>query len=397
MDGFGNMNNRTASGSNESQIIHTIRRRGPISRVDIAKATGITAPTVTNITGKLIQTGVIQEHMIGEYSGGRRPVLLKLNPEIADMIILNVRSKELLGYFVSADCQIKGELSLDIRKLGKDEVLSLMLDAIAKLRAYENGRLASGIGIIVRGPVKSREGISLFSPAVGWRNVPLKYILEERFRLPVFVENDMRAMALGVYHFGPYQGVKSLIFLGVGGGIGSGIILNGELYRGINDSAGEIGHTILDSRGPVCSCGANGCLEAMASETAIVNLAVNRIKAGEPSQILGLAGVDIEAVKAEHIYEAADAGDGLAFDILQQVARYLGMGAANLINTFNPEMVIVGGGIVKGRKFIEEPMNQVIRERTLESCYSAVRVEFSAEGREAALKGIVDLSLEGIL
>jgi predicted NBD/HSP70 family sugar kinase len=397
MDEINNIVDRMTSGANELLVINTIRRRGTISRVDIAKTTGMTAPTVTNITGKLMQAGVIQEHMIGEYSGGRRPILLKINPDIAKMIIVNIRSKEMLGYLINAGLEIKKEICHDIQGLNIDEVLSLMLETITELRSYEDGNSAAGIGIIVRGPVKSKEGISLFSPRIGWRNVPLKYIVEDQFHLPTFVENDMRAMALGVYHYGQYGDIKSLIFLGVGGGIGSGIILNGELYRGVNDSAGEIGHSVVESKGPLCSCGNGGCLEALASETALISNVVNALREGKASLVSEMVQGELAAVRPEHIYTAAVQGDGVAIDILQQAAYYLGLGAANLINVFNPELLIVGGGIVKGRHFIENIMNQVIKERSLESCYSSVRVEFSTEGREAALKGIVDLVLGSIL
>ncbi|MDF2633680.1 MAG: Glucokinase [Pelosinus sp.] len=396
MEGVNTINFKAMGGVNESLVFNTIRRRGPISRVDIAKLSGLTAPTVTNISGKLIEFGLIHEYMVGEYSGGRRPVLLKANSEIANMIIVDIRSKEMIGYLINGALEIKEQTCHDIRHLDKDEILLLLENIIAKCHSSENGQLALAIGIIVRGPVLSREGLSLFSPSTGWRNVPLKYILEERFQLPVFVENDMRAMALGAYHYGPYRDIKNAVFLGVGGGIGSGIILNGELYRGLGDSAGEIGHTVVDAQGPLCSCGNHGCLEAMASESALVNLVVKSILEGESSLVAEVVKGDTNAIRPEHIYSAAEVGDPLALKILDHIAHYLGMGAANIINIFNPQLVLIGGGIVKGRNFIEETMVKVIKERALGSSYSSTRIEFSIEGRTAALKGIVDLVMEGI-
>jgi transcriptional regulator of PTS gene len=397
MDAVTNINFRVLGGINEALIVNAVRRRGPISRVDIVKLTGLTAPTVTNISGKLIDAGFIHEYMVGEYSGGRRPVLLKANPEIARMLIVDIRSKEMIGYVVNSGLEVKEQLSHNIRNLDREEILSLLEDTLVRCYSSEEGQSASAIGIIVRGPVMSREGISMFSPSIGWRNVPLKHIFERRFNLPVFVENDMRAMAFGVYHYGAYGDIKNAVFLGVGGGIGSGIILNGELYRGMGDSAGEVGHTVVDADGPVCSCGNRGCLEAMASESALVNAVVQSIMEGERSLVTEAVNGDLHAIKAEHIYAAANNGDVLAAKMLRHIAKYLGMGAANIINLFNPELLIVGGGIVKGRNFVEETMMQVIKERALESAYSSVRIEFSSEGREAALKGIVDLVMEGIL
>lgn len=390
------INSKAVGGVKESQVVNLIRRRGPISRVDIAKLTGLTAPTVTNISGKLIEHGLIHEYMAGEYSGGRRPVLLRINSEIANMIIVDIRSKDMIGYLINGGLEIKEQTCHDIQHLGEEKILALLQDTIAQCYSSEHGKLALAIGIIVRGPVLSKEGLSLFSPSVGWRNVPLKYIVEKQFDLPVFVENDMRAMALGAYHYGPYRDIKNAVFLGVGGGIGSGIILNGELYRGLGDSAGEIGHTVVAAGGPLCSCGNLGCLEAMASESALVNMTVKSIMEGESSMVSEMVKGDIDGIRPTHIYAAAEAGDVLSIKILQEIGQYIGMGVANIINIFNPQLVLLGGGIVKGRKFIEESMLQVIKARALTSCYSLVKIEFSSEGRQDALKGIVDVVMEGI-
>jgi transcriptional regulator of PTS gene len=396
MEGVNTISSKAVGGLNESLIVNTIRRRGPISRVDIAKLTGLTAPTVTNISGKLIEHGLIHEYMVGEYSGGRRPVLLKVHSEIANMIIVDIRSKDMIGYLINGGLEIKEQICHDIQHLKEEKILALLESTIEQCYSSENGKLALAIGIIVRGPVMSKEGLSLFSPSAGWRNVPLKYLVEKQFQLPVFVENDMRAMALGAYHYGPYRDIKNAVFLGVGGGIGSGIILNGELYRGLGDSAGEIGHTVVDVGGPLCSCGNYGCLEAMASESALVNITIKAINDGESSLVSEMVKGNMDAIRPKHIYDAAEAGDLLAIKMLQHVANYIGMGAANIINTFNPQLVLIGGGIVKGRVFIEETIMQVIKERALASCYSLARIEFSSEGRQDALKGIVDVVMEGI-
>jgi transcriptional regulator of PTS gene len=396
MEGVNIFNSKALGGVNESLIVNTIRRRGQISRVDIAKLTGLTAPTVTNISGKLIEYGLIHEYMVGEYSGGRRPVLLKANSEIAHMIIVDIRSKEMVGYLINGELEIKEEICHDIQHLNEEKILSFLESTIAHCYSSEEGKLALAIGIIVRGPVMSREGLSLFSPSAGWHNVPLKYLVEKQFQLPVFVENDMRAMALGAYHYGPYRDIKNAVFLGVGGGIGSGIILNGELYRGLGDSAGEIGHTVVEANGPLCSCGNHGCLEAMASESALVNIVVKSITEGESSLVSEMVKGDLDAIRPKHIYAAAEEGDLLSIKMLQHIAQYIGMGAANIINIFNPQLVLIGGGIVKARGFMEATIMKVIKERSLASCYSLARVEFSSEGRQDALKGIVDVVMEGI-
>ncbi|VBB06550.1 Hypothetical protein LUCI_1786 [Lucifera butyrica] len=396
MQGLPNFNYKVASGANESVVMNVIRRRGPISRVDIAKLTDLTPPTVTNITNKLMEWNYITEYMIGESSGGRRPVLLKANPDLADLVVIKARSREIVGYLINGGFEIKKQISHSIKDVKQEDALSLLLETIEACLAESSSTVAA-VGIIVRGPVKFSEGISVFAPNIGWRNVPLKFIVEDKFHIPTFVENDVQAMAQGEYYYGPDREAKSLIFLGVSYGLAAGIVINGELYRGLSNSAGEFGHTTVDVAGPVCSCGNYGCLEALASEAALVAAMVKSIKEGRDSLVCDLVDGDMEAVRAEHVYQAAEQGDELAGRILRQIARYLGIGVANIINIFNPEMVIIGDGIVRGRKFIEETMQQTIRERALESCYGPASIRFSATGDESMLKGIVDLVLRNIL
>jgi len=386
-------------GVNESIVVNIIRRQGPISRVDIAKLTGLTAPTVTNISGRLIASGIISECAEigneGKPISGRPRILLKINPEAANLIIVDIRSKEMTGYIVNAGLAIKEKVSVDLRKLEPEKVMAALEQIINKCISSELGQAVSAIGIIVRGPVLHKEGISLFSQSFGWQKVSLKFSLEQKFQLPVFVENDMRAIALGAYYYGKYYGYKNAVMLGVGWGIGAGIFVNGQLYRGISDIAGEIGHTIIDIHGPLCSCGKHGCLETFASEAALVNSVVSAPNVNI-SLAAKLADGDLSAILPEHIYEAAAKGDELSIKMLQNIARYLGVGVANIINFLNPELIIIGGGIVRGRRFIEEILLQVISEQTLDSTRSSVKVEYSAEGREAYMKGIADVVLEGI-
>ena len=397
MEVVNRITSKAIGGAKESLIVNLIRRRGPISRVDIAKLTGLTAPTVTNLSGKLIEHGIIHEYMIGEYSGGRRPILLKANSDTTHMIIVDIRSKEIIGYLITGGFEIKEQICHDIQHLAEEQILSLLENTISQCYSAPDGKSALAIGIIVRGPVLSREGLSLFSPSAGWRNVPLKYIVEKQFPLPVFVENDMRAMALGAYHYGPYPDIKNAVFLGVGGGIGAGIILNGELYRGLGDSAGEMGHTAVDALGgTICSCGNRGCLEAMSSETALVNSVVKLMLEGGSSMVLSMVKGDMDGIRPKHIYAAAAQGDLLSIKAFENIAHYIGIGVANIINIFNPQLVLIGGGIVKGRRFIEEKMLEVVKERALANCYGITRIEFSSEGRQDALKGIIDVVMEGL-
>ncbi|HHW01445.1 MAG TPA: ROK family transcriptional regulator [Thermoanaerobacterales bacterium] len=383
-------------GMNESLVINIIRQRGPISRVDIARLTGLTQPTVTNITNKLMESNLIMEYMMGESSGGRRPVLLKINPEALNVIVIHISSNKLFAYHTDGDINVIKHDTAKIKNLNKEQIIDMMNEYIEKYQNEAKAQLP-GIGVVVHGPVKAREGISIFAPNIGWKNVPIKFIVEDKFHIPTFVENDVRAMTLGEFYYGAARDVNNMVFIKVGYGVGSGIIMDGRLYRGVGDSAGEIGHTTIDVGGPQCGCGNYGCLEAMASENALVKTMVKSIKEGRDSMVLDLAGGNLEDVTPEIIYEAAASGDILASRILRQIARYLGIAVANAINTFNPELIVIGGGITRAKAFIEETMMETVKCRALESCFQDVRISFSTMGDEATLKGAADMVMAEVL
>jgi glucokinase-like ROK family protein len=383
-------------GMNESLILKLIRQRGSVSRAELAKLTNLTAPTITNITNRLLESNLIMEYMIGESNGGRRPMLLKMNPHALNVIIVHISSNKLTGYLTAGDLSIIKQENYCIKNLKKDEIIDLMLSTIENYLAQTTAELP-GIGVVVHGPVKAREGISVFAPNIGWKNVPIKFIVEDKFHIPTFVENDVRAMALGEFYYGPTRDVSSMVFIKVGYGIGSGVIIDGKLYRGVNDSAGEIGHTTVDVSGPQCGCGNYGCLEAMASENALVKLMIRSIKEGRNSVVNDLAGGSLDCVTPEMVYEAAAKDDVLAGRILRHVARYLGIAVANVINMFNPELVVIGGGIIRARPFIEDTIMETVKSRALESSYGVTKINFSTMGDEATLKGAADMVMTEVL
>jgi transcriptional regulator, MarR family len=396
MDNLIPVSYKLLKGMNESLILNVIRERGPISRSDIAKLTNLTPPTVTNITNRLLESELIFEYMMGESSGGRPPVLLKINPEAFNIIVVHISSNKINAYLTDVEINVKDKLSEGIPVSGdRDWVIDRAKEFISKLMD-ESDREIEGIGVIVHGPAKSREGISLFAPNLGWRNVPIKSIIEEKYDIPVFVENDVRAMALGEYWYGSGKDVNNMVFLKVGYGLGSAIVLDGSLYRGINDSAGEVGHTTIDISGPRCSCGNYGCFEALASEHALTQRFIKAIKEGQYSHLADEAR-NIDEIAPSDIYTAAREGDGLALSIMDQEARYLGIGIANIFNIFNPELVVIGGGITEARDLIEEKMIETVEERSLESCYGSGNIVFSKLGDEATLKGAANMVLKEVI
>ncbi len=381
---------KQGNSSNDEQIVNVIRRQGLVSRADVAKLTGLTPPTVTNITAKLLELGIILEDSIGESSGGRRPLLLKINPQIAQVIIIHIRSEKMIAYLLDCGFQVYHKETKKIKGMTKEEIIELMLLMITHCRQAATA-IVPAVGVVVRGPVKTREGISVFAPNIGWKNIPIRKIIEEKIGLPAFVENDAKALINGEYYYGSVKDADSMILLKVSHGIGSGIMFNGKMYRGINGSAGEVGHTTIDISGPICSCGNYGCLEALASENALVDMVVKSIKEGQKSLVYDLVNGELSRVIPNLIYEAAEEGDEVAIRTLGQVARYLGIGIANLVNIFNPKIVVIGGGIVKARQFIEDIVRQTVSDRSFESCSSVLELRFSDLATENTMKGAADM------
>lgn len=389
-------NSKLIRGTNDSTVINIIRQKGPISRADIAKYADMTAPTVTNVTNRLLESNLIIEYKMGKSSGGRRPILLKTNPDTLNVIVVYIGSNKMTGYLADGNINIIKRKEEKLRGYLKDEIIDLLLKIIGDLKSRAKAQIP-GIGVVLHGPVKSREGISVVAPNLGWKHVPIKYIVEEKYKIPTFVENDSRATALGEFYYGNAKNKNSMVFLFVDYGMGSGVVLDGKLYRGVSDSAGEVGHTTIDINGPRCSCGNYGCLEAMASERALVRNMTRSIKEGRTSKVIDLASGNLDDIAPEDIYKAAKMDDELAKRELRQLARYLGIGVANVLNTFNPEVVLIGGGLARARLFIEDVLIDTVKQRTLESCRNVSEIRFDVMGEEATVKGAADIVLTKLL
>ncbi|MBI2305245.1 MAG: ROK family protein [Chloroflexi bacterium] len=249
-----------------------------------------------------------------------------------------------------------------------------------------------GIGLAVPGALDVARGIVTQSPNLpGWKDVPLKRILEERLGAAVVFENDANAAALGEYAFGAGRGALHMVYVTVSTGIGGSIIVHGQLYRGVNGSAGEIGHMIVDLHGPPCNCGNNGCLESLASGTALAREAKAHLADGESSLISELAATSEEGVTARTIFLAAQRGDSLANQLIRQAAEYLGVGLANVVNILNPEVIVIGGGVAQMGAFLVDPAVATMRKRALSLPAQTVKVVPGQLGEQAALLGMVKL------
>lgn len=242
---------------------------------------------------------------------------------------------------------------------GPDAVIGRMVQSV---RHVQEDYDILGVGVGTPGLLNSEKGIVLHEPNLAdWTNIPLRDKLQERLQVEVKVENDANAAAWGEYVFGAGQGVRNMVYITISTGIGSGLVFNGELFTGSNTFAGELGHTVIDPNGPPCGCGGVGCWEACASGTAIGRYAREAVKRGE-TKIAELAAAEGVPVSAKHVFEAAQLGDETAKAIFGKTVHYLGVGLANTIHAFNPERIVIGGGVSNAGNFLFD----AIRNKTAE-------------------------------
>jgi len=250
---------------------------------------------------------------------------------------------------------------------GPIKVIGKIISLIKNLRHNKtiSERNLRAIGIAAAGVVDMEEGICKFLPnfPTGWRDIPLAKKIEKSIGSRVFLINDVRAMTLGEKTFGAGRGIKNLVCIALGTGIGGGIVIDGKLYFGQEGFAGEIGHQTIELNGPKCGCGNYGCLEALASGSNLTSQGIRLVKQGATTIIRDLVGNDLNKINPEIIAEAARRGDSCAREILEREAEYLGTGIANLVVILNPEMIIVGGGVAKAADLLLEGIKKVLRQR----------------------------------
>jgi len=287
--------------------------------------------------------------------------------------------------------------SITPAKEGQEAVIKSILESVGRAlaQAHISTPDLAAVGIGAPGLSNPETGVLFTSPNLpGWKDVPLRDIIEKELGKKAFLINDANAAAIGELYFGAGRGALNFIYITVSTGIGGGIIIDGKIYTGSTGTAGELGHMVIDDEGPQCNCGNKGCWETLASGTALSREARHRIKEGAATSILKYAGGNIEKINAEAIHEAAQAGDKLANELIARTAYYLGVGLANLINIFNPEVIIIGGGLSNIGDMLLKPAFEEAGRRAFRQSYQAVRFARAELGRNSGVLGAAAYALE---
>jgi len=285
---------------------------------------------------------------------------------------------------------IAEDYRLSMADEGPEAVIQRIFAGIEKLLDEESMSISMihSIGIASASIIDIDKGLITFSPNLpGLNDIFLRDILHDKYGIDTYLINDSSAAALGEHRYGAGKGVRNLIYLAVSTGIGGGIIIEDKLYLGASGCAGELGHMTIKADGPLCQCGNTGCLEVLASGTAMAREAKERIRAGENTILVEMAKGVIEDITAETISMAARNGDSLAQEVISEAAVYLGVGLANIVNSFNPEMIIIGGGVSKIGDLLFNPAIQEMRRRAFKLPAQAVRILPAELGGNAEVIG----------
>lgn len=374
-------------GINRSVVLNTIKTHGPIARAQVAKRTGLSPATVTGITAELLEEELIFEKQIGDSRGGRRPILLAINPGGGFVIGIKLTENEIIGALTDLEAAVLEKQTDKLEARSPQAVISALAKLADELLQKANlpRKKLLGVGIGLAGIVDSEAGILRQSPFFGWRNVRLRELLQDRLQVPVFVDNDVNTLTLAEKLFGAGQGLEDFLVVTVGRGVGMGIVINGQIYRGGAGGAGEFGHSVMDPDGPDCACGKRGCLETFVGYPGLLRAAGEAYRRGE------LAGA---ANSVDELLALAQGGDLAARRIIAQAGMLFGQAVANLVNIFNPQCIILGGeGVCMGDLFFE-PMHAALSRHVLPGLSGDTEIRIEPWGDDAWARGAASLVLQ---
>ncbi len=325
---------------NRSILLNVIKTEGEVSRVALAHMTGLSPATVTTITGQLIQEGLVFEKATGDSTGGRPPIMLALNPRGGFVIGIKLMEGKAVGAITDLNASILAKDAIDLPDTQVNtsvETLVTLVNRLVQQGGIKKKQLM-GVGIGLAGVVDFAQGIVKQNPIFGWKNVNLRELLESRMRVPVYIDNDVNTLTLSEKWLEPGKPEDDFIVITLGRGIGMGIVINGQIYRGKGGGAGELGHIMVDPNGPRCDCGRRGCLETLLSDRALVAEAQQKVSA------------DVRDL--DDLISRMMAGDQNAALIFARAGKLLGHQIANLVNLFDPKLIIISGeGIRMGDVF----------------------------------------------
>lgn len=378
----------------------------PISRADLTTTSGLNKSTVGSLLAQLESWGLVKERGTSNQRPGRPGILIDINENAGRIISAEIGVGSITVVVADMKAKVLWRRNVETTEAGEsltglsqahvlERAEHLLQEAIAEATTCDCHLF--GIGLGVPGLVNHSTGTLLFAPNLGWRNVPLRDMWHHRFGVPVIVENEANAAALGEHMLGVARQLDSFVYLSAGVGLGGGLVIDGKLYGGTGGYAGEVGHTTLDPEGPQCNCGNRGCWEMLVGPRAILQRVRQAAIEGRAADLLAQCGGNVDAIQMEHVLRAAAQGQPAVVIALAEVGRYLGIGIANLINALNPKMVVLGGVLSAVSPYILPRAQYELDQRALETAREGTEIKISAFKLDACVMGGVALVLRAIL
>jgi N-acetylglucosamine repressor len=374
---------------NTGLILKTIYYRREISRADIARATGLTRATVSDAVAQLINDGLVAEVGLGPSGGGKPPILLNMAENSRYLIGIDLADIEFRGALVNLRGEIRHRFSLPIDGRNGDNALDLVYELIDKLVSFADSPIL-GIGIGTPGLIDAERGVVRNAVNLGWHDLSLRDLLEERYEFPVYVANDSQVAALAEFTFGDSKKISNLIVIKIGRGIGAGIILNRQLYFGENFGAGELGHVVTVENGKLCRCGHYGCLETVTSSQAIVRRAQDIAKNNSRSALHQFYAKP-EEIDIDVVSKGLMDGDEELHKIVDEAGRYLGMAVANLVSILNIQYIVIAGSAASFGQALLDPIRREVNRRSLTALADETNIQITSLGPDIVTLGAAAL------
>ncbi|MFC0332195.1 ROK family protein [Paenibacillus sepulcri] len=367
---------------NKQLVLEVIRKHRPISRAEISKATKMSATSIGRIVNELSGEGLVKETSLTSTGVGRKAIKLDIEPGGRYSIGVDIQKKRILIGVMdfSEKLVLKEQVVHTAEEAAPEATAALIAQTVRQCledRGIERSKVA-GIGVGTPGVIDHAGGIVLLSATLGWRNIPLSAMLFEATGFNTVIDNDLKVKILGEYLFGSTKGLDKTVLINVGTGIGASLIINGEIFRGGSNSAGELGHTTLDPNGNLCSCGKRGCLQTYIEESALLAEA-RRIK-------------PIEDIM--QLFEAARAQETWAMEIMHRTSLYIGITINNIVCLYNPDTVIISGDLVENYGEILELIQEQCRTVIWEQFRDSLKVIASELAGQAIVMGAGALALQ---
>jgi glucokinase len=336
---------------NRSAILEIIRREGPVSRNAIADRLDVSLPTVMRVVDDLVKEDLVHPQSATQWTGGRRRALLEFNPEGQVVIGVDLGRTKMFGAIADLAGNVLGEADMNRHRTSGEKNFQRLTELIDTLLAHPRlqGRRLRGIGVGAPGVTQHKEGVVTWAYTLKWHNYPLKAKLAERYNLPIAVDNDVNFAALGELWFGRAQNVSNMVFITIGTGIGAGVIIDGALYRGAHEASGEIGNMLPDREFLGKRYQEFGALETIASGTGIAERARQVLKGRWKPE-------ELERLLAEDVFDAARQGQPWARKLIAETVDCLAVAIANLTVMFDPELIVLGGGVTRSADLLIEPI-----------------------------------------